>query len=86
MPMSDGPCAYVEIVELVKGLSSLVGEERAADLVHEACEKHALPRRDLYTRSEFMLICQHLKDQGGSVSLIVGALMPRMILSKHTSI
>ena len=58
------------IQHLVNAFTQSVGLEAAQKLVIEAIEQAGLPVKEIYTKEEFLQICEALKEKGGYVRII----------------
>lgn len=69
----------IPLDELQRGLSQLVGLERADELVKEALRANGLEPKRGYTREEIREICNALKANGGMIGVVVSAIAVRLL-------
>ena len=55
---------------LINSFAQTTGREGAESLIYEAIDKCSLPRKTLYTKEEFLQICEELKKKGGHIKIL----------------
>ena len=74
---------YIRVSELCSRLSTLVGLQRAEELVDEALRARQLPRKPKYSLAEFKVICEQLRKAGGMLAMMVHAVAGELIISER---
>ncbi len=69
----------ISLDELRKGLSQLVGVERAEELLEEAVLAKGYAPKPTYNRDEIREICGQLKAQGGMIGVVAAAIAVRLL-------
>jgi hypothetical protein len=75
---------YIRVSELCSRLSTLVGIQRAEELVEESIRACHLPKKSRYSLPEFKALCDQLRTAGGMLAMMVRAVAGELIISEQS--